>query len=79
MPRLSEPMTKPQRLLLLRAAEFRGTSMYLWPRDRASGKALARRGWATIEGDDYSTRLFLTITPAGREAIGVKEGEDNGR
>lgn len=54
-----------------------GGSYYLFADDRAVARALIKRGMVAINGpDDGSPPQFVVPTPAGREAIGMKEGED---
>ena len=64
-----ERMTAAQRRVLAMAAAIPGTSMYLWSADKASGRALERRGLVTIETDSASRRQFVSVTPAGRRAL----------
>lgn len=77
MPRLSEPMREA-----LRAAERSGglTSVFgLWrPINGIATIAQSTINALTLRGLLQHVGQDRVITPAGREAIGMKEGEDNG-
>lgn len=87
MPRLSEPMRKALRMADQHGAliERRGYwthdgcevvsrpgsgDRYSWTTLQSTINALTRRGFLRHDGENR------IITPAGREAIGMKEGED---
>lgn len=78
MPRLSEPMREALRM----AERYGGLENTFGPWKAIGSNAwfynrtvVALIGWGLLRDDGYCA----VITPAGREAIGRKEGEDHGR
>lgn len=80
MPRLSEPMREALRMaercgyLIEDGWGWRTSGRRPWSRlNRVTVSALIRRGCLRLDGE---MRSHCYLTSAGREAIGMKEGED---